>query len=449
MTTEQFLQKAIVRMLRKEPFYANIILSLKQIATETGTMGINGKVLKYCPTWICTLSAVELACVLVHEAAHLALGHHLRFNSLIKAEQLHDKPLSRERLLKLTNIAADLAINSLLVSMDGFPTERVCVPGQGSFADMVPGMSMEDYFKILRNREPEPKDEDEDEDEDGEETRDEEEKAKTAEGPGQVAEGPKPIETYERPRKASTDDTETTKEAEEDEDDENPLGSVEPCPVEEDEEAAEERVWQETVIQAAMQAEQAGKLPGWMKERISKMLTPAKIPWQKALRRFCTQTVRSGRTFARPRRGKIGQQDIISPARFGKGVADIVFGVDTSASQSVATCNKALDELAAILRCFPKCIVHLIQCDTKIVDEQKFKANEIAKLEQFAVDGNWKGRGGTNMTPLVKRAEELGTQCLIILTDGFMSWPERSKVPTFWLMTTNKEAPWGYTSRID
>jgi predicted metal-dependent peptidase len=53
------------------------------------------------------------------------------------------------------------------------------------------------------------------------------------------------------------------------------------------------------------------------------------------------------------------------------------------------------------------------------------------------------------MDPAFERAVELRPQCIIILTDGYMTWPERCRIPTFWLVTNEAMTPpWGIVARM-
>jgi predicted metal-dependent peptidase len=197
-----------------------------------------------------------------------------------------------------------------------------------------------------------------------------------------------------------------------------------------------EREWQQQLMSAATQAEQAGKLPGFVKEMVDRLYQPPEIPWEQALRKFCKKAVKIRATYQRPNR------------RMAWRGAHVMMIVDTSGSMGVEECNKALSEMESIMKAYPASKITLVQCDTRIAAEVEFSKADTAALKKFARSPEWAGRGGTDMRPAFKRAEELRPECVVLLTDGYFSWPERPQIPTFVLMTTDYDPPWGVVARL-
>ena len=137
MNTRDYLSKAILRLLRKSPFYSTIIVKQNIVSDDTydAPMATDGKTLIYNPDMIKEIPLKELTQVLMHEAMHVANKHHIRMKAVRPKyeRKFQDKNINFQ---KIFNIAADLAINSLLcrVEYDIWKASEMlkngCVPGE-------------------------------------------------------------------------------------------------------------------------------------------------------------------------------------------------------------------------------------------------------------------------------------------------------------------------------
>lgn len=132
------LKKAKVQLVLTEPFFASLLLRLRQVEnTNIDTACTDGETIEYNPAFFDPMPIEEIKTVLAHEVMHVALLHHTRRQGRNKENW---------------NIAADHAINHILVNA-GFD-----LPKGGLIDPKYRGMSAEDIYPLL----PAPK-----EDEDG------------------------------------------------------------------------------------------------------------------------------------------------------------------------------------------------------------------------------------------------------------------------------------------
>ena len=479
------MKSAIVGLLADEPFFASILLSHAiTMDNDQNMMGINGVELKYNAEFVESLTETQLKVVLVHEALHVAAGHHIRL---------------RGKRLDEGNIAADLAINSMIKDRVGFPPDGT-VAGQGSYERFPSGKHMEWYYAELTadldtpdgsteaghngatGDTPDTPDEGEGDTPDGSTPNNpdtpsigsgaENGSAGAENGSAGVKQGQQGDKTDLSDRSASpkgykraNTEVECCDSPQEHSDDNNRhadgkpskgsgsetglTGIVEPCPEQGVDGAPldAESMWQMTVARAGLQAEQAGQFPGWLKSLVEGVLEPAQIPWKRALRPFLSKTIRTGQTYRRPSRRQAGIPDAVLPSRFGKGVRKLVFGIDTSCSMSTDVIEQALVEIQTILALFKDAELVVMQWDTGVRDVQRFSRKDFPlDVSSFVV----KGRGGTRVAEFLESALVEKPQAVICLTDGCFSWPDvkPSGVPFMWLMTSDREAGFGQVVKI-
>jgi predicted metal-dependent peptidase len=460
MTAAEKVSKAIISMVRTDPFFAAIIMRHEiRPEADSRTISIDGKVIRYSPEWVNSMTDRALGVIMAHEAMHVSLGHHLRLAKLRNSGKVVDH--------NLFNIAADLAINSHLYARPGFPDEGL-VPGRGDYSAMPAGLSMEDYLaRLLDDSESEPDDASQG-DENGHEDDSEGNDASSGDDAAQSdsdasgdASGDGDGDDASQSASSGSGDGSEGNDASSGDDaaqsdsgasgsPSDAMGEVLPCPVDGDADTASmEREYEQMVASAAMQAEAAGKLPGYLRELVDGILRAPQQNWRQVLKRFCRRAAKNRLTYSRPNRRQAYRRDVFLPTRSGHAVDRIAVIADTSGSMQASDLNMVLSEMREIMSAYPTARLTLIQCDTRIHDEREFGATSIENIESFAKSGDWRGRGGTDMSPAIQRAEELRCDAMIILTDGYMTWPEQSQVPCFWLMTTDKVAPWGMTVQME
>lgn len=171
------------------------------------------------------------------------------------------------------------------------------------------------------------------------------------------------------------------------------------------------------------------------------------IPWQQVLRQFVTQTVGGHREWLPPNRRHVWKGMYMQSTRQDtfKGVV----ALDTSGS-CIPDLPKFFSELVGLLNSFGKYNLDVIYCDA-----------DIQKVEHFSDDENppnnkeWKmyGGGGTDHNPVFKWIDEKcidPPNCVICLTDGYTSIPERPPAyPVLWILTEDGQPlEWGQNIRL-
>ncbi len=141
MDTELRIQRFKMDLLRKMPFYGDIVMRLP-ITENRGipTAQTNGGKIEYNPDFFSQLTAGQINFVMLHEVFHVLLFHCER---------------SDGRDPRLWNTAADMIVNSMLTQLMpgmkgvGIPFER---PLDGIFANVGAGATVENlYEKLLKD----------------------------------------------------------------------------------------------------------------------------------------------------------------------------------------------------------------------------------------------------------------------------------------------------------
>jgi predicted metal-dependent peptidase len=169
----------------------------------------------------------------------------------------------------------------------------------------------------------------------------------------------------------------------------------------------------------------AGKLPANLEEYI-KIKKKPKVSWERELRHFTGQTVKSDRKITRSKRNR----------RYGIKVAGckkdykarLLTVVDTSGSMYCSDrISKVLNELYGIYKSNNNLSLDIVECDAEIKDVFKYDGSE---------DFNIKGGGGTNMAPALEYALQNRYDGVIVLTDGefYEDFNDNYPVPSLWVI---------------
>ena len=135
------LESAIMRLISSDRFYAEVVLQLARVpSTKCPTAGVSvvpRPTLTYHPEIFEINDAQTGQDILKHEVLHMILNHLGR---------------SGNRMTKIQNVAADLAVNSFIPSL-----QKIRIPGNGGqmgqaitveniksqYPDIIPGQTME------------------------------------------------------------------------------------------------------------------------------------------------------------------------------------------------------------------------------------------------------------------------------------------------------------------
>lgn len=456
LNADQKIQRAVIALLRTDPFYADYLLRWPRIAVGSGTICVNGREMIYNPAFVEAQTDAGLRIILKHEVQHVALKHTLREVGYHAAEMMRSDRMDEDELRGMLNVAADLEINSLLTSdpKDAavFPSHGI-LPGRGEYADHPAGQNLEVHFDLLRSKrkEPEPEPPQDGEGEwDGDDGEDSSQDGPEGEGEGD-GEG--------KPSDEPNGDPDGNGEGESDgsgmpdltPDGYGGMGEFMPDPLvksEAEAEAASQKYDQE-FVGAVMAAQQQGKCPGWAAERAEEICAPAKIPWQAVLRRWARKVVRGGEsTYSRPSRRSAHRTDIVLPSKRTQSIRRCLFIVDTSGSMGTNEVNAAVPEMLKIMATWKRAELVMVQCDAAVGSETVYKPGMgFRELQAFARSPAWNGRGGTDMGPAFALVEKYRPEVIVCLTDGYLSWPaeaDAAGIPVAWLMVNETQVPpWG------
>ena len=409
------------------------------------TMCTNGKVLKYNPEFTNRLTLNAVKWVVLHEAMHLMLGHHVRIG---------------DRNHLGWNAATDLAINSLLkeyaarlgVYQELVNEIKVLMPREGEFAKLPHMRSGEWYYRQLEKdayNEPPPPPGDEgrpcDEGQPGEgEGQPSDGKGDgegEGKGEGQPGEGESPGtgtqgEGSEGESVAQEADGKSSTERYKDAIGEHTvIGEVEPsATIDEKGMDYAEAEYEETATEAVVLMKSQGKGAGYGVEFIEEMITKKALNNWAKLREYIHKLCFGGLNYKRPHRRR-SLHDIIFPSRKSKGKSKGAVITDTSGSMGRNECDEAIVQISAVLEEWPKTEITLVQCDVQIHDSgtKEFTSADMP----LRIPRNWHGRGGTNMQPAIDWLTERKTEFdwAIFVTDMGFSYNSmtESGIPTIFV----------------
>lgn len=386
------VQKAKINLLLKEPFFGNLLMHLKIIFdNKIPTFCTNGKCIKYSPPYAKGLTRDETSAVLAHEVMHCVFKHHLTRSG---------------RDHKLWNDAGDYCINWILAE-SGFR-----LPGSPLINSRFADMTTEQIYRILLAENP-PKPES---------------KKGNGEGTGEPGDDDKSNQSQGGQNQSSpgvscgeVEDSPSIKE------------SNGPDVIEQ-----ESKVWSQRIVQAAMNAKLAGKIPAGLDRLISDLLAP-KISWKEILWQFVQDVAQEDYSFLRPNR-KYMSGGVYLPSLYSESCQDIVVAVDTSGSMSKDDLNQAASEISEIQSTIDATI-HVVYADADLANVQEFYPGDELKLEAM-------GGGGTDFNPPFEWVEkkQIDIACMIYLTDGYCSsFPEvEPEYPVLWITNRRRwSTPFG------
>ena len=413
MTGLKRIQDAVQIVRRTKPVYAVPLLTMPfKACTSTEIMSTDGKVILYNDKECSKLPLTDLCFVLQHEVLH-KWGMHPRRSKELGAGN-H----------KLANIAADLAVNSLLIEQgESLPTSfGMCVPGMGKYSHLPIGESFEYYYKALfgeRNQQGDPNGQT-----DGDKSKSEGEGTSTGDGQG-------------------GDDS-----AAGDGDPNSPAGE---CNKDDDAGLADD------VIPSGDQSEldnlkevQAGiaaaesygdqKSLATVKKLLGELTAKPKVDWKLRLKAYLN-AASSKRKRSYSREARRCSQFILPAYRRDKTLCKTFIVVDTSGSMDEYLYT-ILDECLGIVSAYSDASLTVVMCDTEI--QGVYEVSSKQDIEMIRAKG-MPGLGGTDMTPAFDYAIEHNAQLIICLTDMCMRFPPRPAIPVVWgnLGRTGRNAGYG------
>lgn len=372
----------IAFMVLEDMFVHEILLMMDKVqSTSVPTMAVSVRgsriTLYYNEDFVARLTDPELRYILTHEIYHLILHH--------CTKRLPSDP----RKMELWNIAADLAVNSLIpISADRKPPVDKdgknigCFPKDKQFG-FEEKLSMEQYLQLLEDKE--------------------EENGEGSAGGQQGSGDGEPFDSHD--------------------------------------------LWEESEVVDQMvkdkieQLSKSGRAWGKMTADVQAIIMAAQqsqVPWTKVLRFYLGQLISSERvnSFKKPnRRFPYPYCGTVNKCTDRKLVA-----IDTSGSVGD-------HELAQFL-----CEINKL-CEVQPVDVLLFDwtiTQQPTPFDKKKKKYDFKGRGGTSFDPVMELAEKRRYSSLIMFTDGGASAPKKPRYvkDIIWVLTGGGEPPVDWGKRV-
>jgi len=180
-------------------------------------------------------------------------------------------------------------------------------------------------------------------------------------------------------------------------------------------------------------------MPADLTQAIKSFQEP-KVNWKNVLVRYLTKEIPID--FSMKPNKRYLAHDLIMPTVVKEGL-NMVLAVDTSGSVSDIELQNFVTEVRSMLHQFPAITIVLVDIDTKIQQVRYISQNTTEDMYS-----SFKGRGGTNFSPLFK--SEQGRKLLtdnrpavvLYYTDGYADdYPQAKDLqfPLIWLVTTKPD----------
>ena len=382
---EQEVQRFRMELLRKYPFYGDIVMRLPFVAnSRIETARTNGYQIEYSPKFLEKLNQPQRRYVLMHEVLHVMLFHCSRRG---------------DRDPELWNVAADLLVNSMLDQMERSMSNcqiRIERPPDGIFGCVNDSETVENVYQQLKNM-------------------------------NQGRKTGSPIKYTARVRRYYAEDAQTT--ARQDlvignADGEGGAGEEKSGPgiagmvMDGFNEAS---AGLSEVMVGAILKEVVDKyraelgsfyVPrGILRPRESKLLD-----WKRLLKNFLEDEISEESSYITPERKYI-HMDLILPgySKEEQRLEEVWAFVDSSGSIGTNELEQFLTQLSRICKQF-KCTMNICYWDTEVTDVYK-KVNDEKKVWESLPNHS----GGTDINCVYRwlRKEKLRQPVMLILTDGY------------------------------
>ena len=411
---ENKLATARTRLILDKPFLGALVLRLPMVEGDPKwceTTWSDGKIFYYNSDYIDALDNEQTQFALSHEALHCALSHFHRRGHRIKHRW---------------ELACDYAVNPLLINDGLKPTP------DAAYLREYEGMTAEEIYPCL-----------EENDNDGE--RDLEKKTDSSDDQDKDNEQNKDMSDGGSDKERQKNDASDGSGNETEESDgSGQRGAPKPNPLSPQEQEDLSTQWQQRLAAAAQAAMQNGKLEGEMARMVDYLLQP-KLPWRMLLARFMTMTARDDYSYSRPS-SRRGDPAVYPSLRSHE--TNVVVVIDTSGSISADEIQEFISEVDSI-KSQVRARITLLTCDSDLNYgcPWYFEA-----WDEFAMDVEIRGGGGTNFKPAFAWVEEQDSNpdLLLYFTDAEGVFPEVEPVyPVVWLVKGKQPVPFGQRIQLN
>lgn len=187
-----------------------------------------------------------------------------------------------------------------------------------------------------------------------------------------------------------------------------------------------------------------GEVPADIREVVVGMLAPSPIPWSQVLRQFVAAAGRTGRqtTWMKEHR----RFAHITPGVRKMRRLNLLVGIDVSDSTNIAKLREAFAQELVRVSQGREAQITILYATSRIQRVEGFRgASSVAEV--------YMGGGFTDLRPVFDYARTMNPlpAAVIYLTDGIGPAPERMDFPTLWVLTRDgeKPAPWGVEVRLE
>lgn len=390
-------------LVLSQPFFGALALRLNVREDPSAkTLWVDGETLGYNPTYMETLSDLEVRGVVAHEVLHVANGHCWRQGA---------------RDPDRWNDACDYAINPIVLSAG-------MVLPKGALVDpRYTGKSAEEIYGLLtqeakqkQQQQPLPGPQDQ-----------QQPNGKRAPNPGGQNGTAPGQSTGDQPA--------------------HPGSFGEVRPYKRPDKPVKEAEWKVAVTQAAKAAAMRGKLPGDLQAMAREAVRPV-VDWRAVLHRFAQQSSPSDYSFAAPNRRYL-HLGFYLPSLHTPAVGDAVFVRDSSGSVFDETQAQFDAEILAVFHSLKPARLIVMDCDTRVTQVQIFERGDSPEIKPV------RGGGGTAFVDPFNRVAEdsMNPAFLVYLTDMVGRFPTVAPhYPVLWASTTPlaraRKAPFGETMEV-
>ena len=385
---------ARVRLLIRHPFFGNMATRLRLVDASNwcGTLATDGRTFYYNVGFVNKLSAQEAEFGFAHEVLHNVFDHMGRRN---------------ERDPQLSNIAADYAVNQILVDERIGTVPKFIKIFQDS---KYRGWSYEQIYEDVESKaikiDMKTLGELLDEHLDGDEDK----------GQGNGGE----------------------------DGDGDQEGNGRPKLSEEDKKKIRDEI-KEAMI-SAMQNTEAGRMPAGLSRFITEFTEP-KMDWRELLRMNIQSILKSNFSFSRPNR-KSQHSGAVLPGMMNDETVDVSVAIDMSGSISDDMAKDFISEVKGIMDEYVDFNLDLWCFDTNVYNYAKFTGDTADEIMDYKV----KGGGGTDFEANWNFMKEEGIEPkkFIMFTDGYPcgSWGDEDYCDTLFIVHGNEniKSPFGQTA---
>jgi len=179
----------------------------------------------------------------------------------------------------------------------------------------------------------------------------------------------------------------------------------------------------------------AGRLGAKIPRNITDLLEP-KIDWKTVLRDFIMSQMKGTDEYTwRKYNKRLVANDIYMPSMEDERVGELTIAIDTSGSIGEDELNAFTSELVSICSVSTPEKVRILWWDTEVHGEQPFDESQYDNIAKLVKP---QGGGGTDLSCVVNHInkENINSQAIIVLTDGYFSTPEwNTAIPTLFVTT--------------